>query len=263
MKWSLKKLRAKSSTLNSGSKETDSFSKLKKSVFSLIASFLSGFGFMRTPRTFDHETSRKNMIEIDLKPRGIVDPMVLRAMLRVPRHLFVDPKTIDLAYKDMALPFHEGQTLSQPYMVALMTQSARLKPTDRVLEVGTGSGYQAAVLAEITGQVFSLEIINSLAVCTAKLLSRLGYSNIHTRQGDGYRGWAENAPFDAILITAATPKIPQHLIEQLKMGGRLVMPLGKDPRIQDLVVLTKSETGLEKESVAGVVFVPMTGEIRQ
>jgi len=256
-------LRAKSSTLNSGSKETASFSKLKQSVLSFATSILSGLGFTRRPHTLDHEISRKKMVENDLKPRGIVDPLVLQAMLRVPRHLFVDPETIDLSYKDMALPFQEGQTLSQPYMVALMTQSARLAPGDRVLEVGTGSGYQAAVLAEIAGQVFSLEIIETLADQTTAMLSRLGYADIHTRQGDGYRGWAEAAPFDAILVTAAAPKIPQPLIDQLKMGGRLVMPLGNNPRFQDLVVFTKSETGIEKESVAAVVFVPMTGEVRQ
>lgn len=211
----------------------------------------------------EHEDARKRMIEHDLKGRDISDPSVLDAMARVPRHLFIPDRLSHLAYSDSALPIKENQTISQPYIVALMTQSAGLKPTDRVLEIGTGSGYQAAVLAEIVKEVFSIEIIETLAKDAAVLLKRLGYENIRTRHGDGYKGWAEEGPFDAILITAAAPKVPRPLIEQLKMGGRVVMPLGPQGMYQELIVLTRTEQGLEKKFITGVVFVPMTGEVRK
>ncbi len=206
---------------------------------------------------------RNQMVEFDLKQRGISDTAVLNAMLRVPRHEFVQARHLNVAYADRALPIKENQTISQPYIVALMTESARLQPADKVLEIGTGSAYQAAVLAEIVDEVYSIEIIKTLAEEAAKRLARLGYDNVKTRHGDGYQGWEEAGPFDAILITAATPKIPQPLVDQLKLGGRLVLPLGGHRLSQNLVVLTKKKDGLHKEFITGVVFVPMTGEIRQ
>jgi protein-L-isoaspartate(D-aspartate) O-methyltransferase len=204
------------------------------------------------------------MVEHDLKKRGIFDSAVLRAMSKVPRHEFVLKSQQNIAYSDRALPIKENQTISQPYIVALMTESARLQPTDKVLEIGTGSAYQAAVLAEIVGEVFTIEIVKTLATEAAKRLARLGYNNVKARQGDGYQGWEEAGPFDAILITAATPKIPRPLVDQLKTGGRMVLPLGDLRMSQNLIVLTKKKDGtLQKEFITGVVFVPMTGEVRQ
>jgi len=203
------------------------------------------------------------MVDRHLKPRGITDERVLAAMRKVPRHEFVEPEYRDKAYIDSALPIQEGQTISQPYIVALMTESARLREGDRVLEVGTGSAYQAAVLAEIAGEVYTIEINETLARQAARRRAAMGYASVRARQGDGYLGWGEAAPFDAILITAAAPRVPEPLIEQLGPGGRLVMPLGSNPFAQELVVLTKKENGVEREVIAGVAFVPMTGEIRK
>ncbi len=202
------------------------------------------------------------MVKNDIEGRAISDPAVLRAMLKVPRHLFAGSKNIDVAYSDSALPIKENQTISQPYVVALMTATAELTSTDKVLEIGTGSGYQAAVLGEIVKEVYSIEIIETLARESSKLLHELGYKNIKVKHGDGYQGWKEESPFDAILITAAAPKIPEPLTDQLKTGGRLVMPLGETRTSQELIVLTKTENGLDKRFVTRVVFVPMTGEVR-
>ena len=203
------------------------------------------------------------MVEKDLRGRDISDEAVLQAMQTVPRHLFISPRHAPVAYADGALPIYNGQTISQPYIVALMTQSASLKASDRVLEIGTGSGYQGAVLAEIVREVYSIEIIENLANEARERLAHLGYNSIQVKQGDGYLGWEEHAPFDAILITAATPKIPRPLIDQLKEGGRMVLPLGKNQFSQDLIVLTKTAEGLKKKFVTGVVFVPMTGKVRE
>ena len=187
----------------------------------------------------------------------------MQALLKVPRHLFVEPEYLSRAYTDFALPIKENQTISQPYIVALMTQSAMLKADDRVLEIGTGSAYQAAVLAEIAKEVYSIEIIESLARTAESKLKELGYNNVTVLHDDGYRGWQERSPFDAILITAATPKIPRPLLDQLKVGGRMVLPLGNTGSSQELMVLTKQEDGSLKEKfITGVVFVPMTGEVR-
>ena len=209
-----------------------------------------------------YKESRARMVKNDIENRGIHDHAVKEAMLKVPRHLFVGPKNIEAAYSDSALPIKENQTISQPYVVALMTTVAELSSTDKVLEVGTGSGYQAAVLGEIVREVYSIEIIETLARESSELLNKLGYKNIHVKHGDGYQGWKEAAPFDAILITAAAPKIPEPLLHQLKMEGRLVMPLGKSRAPQELIALTKTENGLKKRVVEIVAFVPMTGEVR-
>jgi len=209
-----------------------------------------------------YKESRARMVKNDIENRGIHDHAVIEAMLKVPRHLFVGPENIEVAYSDSALPIKENQTISQPYVVALMTTVAELSSTDKVLEVGTGSGYQAAVLGEIAREVYSIEIIETLARESSELLNKLGYKNIHVKHGDGYQGWKEVAPFDAILITAAAPKIPEPLLDQLKMEGRLVMPLGKNHAPQELIALTKTENGLKKRVVEIVAFVPMTGEVR-
>ncbi len=209
-----------------------------------------------------YKVSRARMVKNDIENRGIHNPKVLEVMLKVPRHLFARPENLEVAYSDSALPIKENQTISQPYIVALMTTSAELSPTDKVLEIGTGSGYQAAVLGGIVREVYSIEIIETLARESRELLNELGYKNIHVKHGDGYRGWKEEAPFDAILITAASPKIPAPLLNQLNTGGRLVMPLGKNHAPQELIALTKTENGLKKRVVEIVAFVPMTGEVR-
>jgi protein-L-isoaspartate(D-aspartate) O-methyltransferase len=212
----------------------------------------------------DFESARNAMVEDQIRRRGIIDKAVLSALLQVPRHLFVEPEFLSRAYSDSALPIKENQTISQPYIVALMTQSAMLNAGDRVLEIGTGSAYQAAVLAEIVQEVYTIEIVESLARTADEKLKKLDYKNVTVRHGDGYQGWQEKSPFDAILITAAAPKIPQPLIEQLRVGGRMVLPLGKTKGSQDLMVLTKQEDGsLKEQFITAVVFVPMTGEVRQ
>jgi protein-L-isoaspartate(D-aspartate) O-methyltransferase len=202
------------------------------------------------------------MVDEDLRGRGIRDERVLTAMLKVPRHLFVDENLRGRAYADSALPIKKQQTISQPYIVALMTESAQLRPDARVLEVGTGSGYQAAVLAEMVKEVYSIEIIEDLAREAAERFKRLGYKNIFSKLGDGYRGWPEKAPFDAILITAATPVAPQPLLEQLRVGGCMVLPLGESGS-QELVRIVKTQDGFKQEYITGVLFVPMTGEVRK
>jgi len=201
------------------------------------------------------------MVSRQIAARGIDDDGVLAAMRKVPRHAFVPDDYQGYAYADHPLPIGHDQTISQPYIVALMTELAGVRSGSRVLEVGTGSGYQAAVLAAMGCRVYSIEIIEPLARQAAELLEEQGYAGVSVRAGDGYAGWPEEAPFDAILITAAPPRIPEPLVEQLKPGGRLVVPLGD--RFQELTVVTRTETGIETESVLPVRFVPMTGEIRR
>jgi len=203
--------------------------------------------------------ARERMVEEQLKPRGISDPGVLKAMKEVPRHEFLPQSQRSLAYTDQALPIGYGQTISQPYIVALMTQVLDIEQGDSVLEIGTGSGYQAAVLATLTDEVYSIEILEALAVNAREILDRLQYNQIRTRIGDGYRGWLEHAPFDAIIVTAAPDHVPQPLIDQLAIGGRLVIPVGS--YYQELMLLKKDQGGnLTREGVIPVVFVPMTGE---
>jgi len=182
-------------------------------------------------------------------------------MGRVPRHVFVDASYRDKAYGDHPLPIGEGQTISQPYVVALMTEALGLKPADRVLEIGTGSGYQAAVLAEIVKEVYTIEIRKPLADRAAKTLADLGYRNVKVRFGDGYFGWAEQAPYDAIIITAAANHIPPPLIDQLKERGRLIVPLGSTVYFQTLTLATKRKGELDVEQICPVAFVPMTGKM--
>ncbi|WAS97930.1 protein-L-isoaspartate(D-aspartate) O-methyltransferase [Nannocystis punicea] len=204
--------------------------------------------------------ARSRMVEQQLVARDITDEAVLAAMRRVPRERFVPQDDQRYAYGDHPLPIGHGATISQPYIVALMTQLARIKPGDRVLDVGTGSGYQAAVLAEMGAEVYSIEVVTDLAERAATLLEELGYDNVHVRAGDGYRGWPEAAPFSAIIVAAAAPTLPRPLTEQLAVGGRLVIPVGQF--VQDLQVLEKRPRGdLKVETVLPVRFVPMVGEV--
>lgn len=200
---------------------------------------------------------RRAMVERQIAARGVKDEMVLKAMDAVPRHEFVTAPMRDLAYTDRPLPIGFEQTISQPYVVAAMTELLAIDGDARVLEIGTGSGYQAAVLAEVAGEVYSIEIVEPLAERTAELLQRLGYERIHLRVGDGYAGWPEAAPFDAIIVTAAPPEVPAPLREQLRVGGKLVIPVGD--AYQELVVITRTDSDYEQTSVFPVRFVPMTG----
>ncbi len=203
------------------------------------------------------------MVEYDLKARGIKAPAVLKAMQQVPRHLFVPKNRRSSAYGDFPLPIGKKQTISRPYIGAFMTQNLALKKTDKVLEIGTGSGYQAAVLAEMAARIYTIEIIPSLADKAAGLLKSLGYTNIEVRTGDGFFGWPEAAPFDAIILTCSAEKIPQALIAQLKEGGRIILPLGRRNAVQNLIFATKKSGKLDKEKILPVRFVPMTGEIEK
>lgn len=192
----------------------------------------------------------------------VVDAGVLDAMRTVPRHLFMPEEVRSAAYEDSPLPIGYGQTISQPYIVAYMTEHLRLTPESKVLEVGTGSGYQAAVLAELTPKVFTIEILETLAARARETLSATGYDSVQVRRGDGYFGWPEEAPFDAIIVTAAAGHLPPPLWEQLKPGGRIVIPIGGTYEFQRLVVMTKTVDGRrESESLLGVRFVPMTGKV--
>jgi len=201
--------------------------------------------------------ARQAMVAQQLQARGLTDPRVLAAMSKVPRHRFAPPELASLAYGDYPLPIGSGQTISQPYIVGLMSEWAVLKPGDKILEVGTGSGYQAAVLAELTDQVFTIEIRPDLAREAAARLKELGYAQVQVRTGDGYLGWPEQAPFDAILVTAAATGVPPALAEQLKEGGRLVIPLGPAGGAQTLVRLRYTQGKLVEEASLPVRFVPL------
>ncbi|HHS12719.1 MAG TPA: protein-L-isoaspartate(D-aspartate) O-methyltransferase [bacterium] len=204
---------------------------------------------------------RHEMVERQIIARGVRDEEVLRAMRKVPRHLFVPESFRRLAYADEPLPIGEDQTISQPYIVAYMTEALRLKGGERVLEIGTGSGYQAAVLAEIADSVFTIEIVPALADRAAETLADLGYDNVRCLKGDGTYGWPEKAPFDAIMVTAAPPSIPSALSEQLKEGGRMIIPVGT--WYQELILVTRKNGALRKERLIPVRFVPMTGDSRK
>jgi protein-L-isoaspartate(D-aspartate) O-methyltransferase len=201
------------------------------------------------------------MVSEQIKRRGVKDRKVLAAMRKVKRHLFVPAKQRRHAYADRPLPIGYRQTISQPYIVAFMTEALKLKGQEKVLEVGTGSGYQAAVLAEVAARVYTIEIIGPLARRAKTLLTTLGYKNIKFKAGDGYGGWPDAAPFDAIMITAAPPKVPRPLLKQLKVGGHLVMPVGDDN--QRLIRITRTATGYKKQHLLWVRFVPMTGRAQR
>jgi len=201
---------------------------------------------------------REKMVKTQVERRGIRDARVLAALRRVERHKFVPDGLRPRAYDDGALPIGEGQTISQPYIVAIMSELLELQPGHRVLEVGTGSGYQAAVLAELVLHVYTIEILEPLANQSRKRLSELGYTNITVRHGDGYQGWAGEAPFDAVIVTAAPDHVPQPLVDQLRVGGRMVVPVGRGT--QDLVLLVKGADGVRRKTIIPVRFVPMTGE---
>ncbi len=207
---------------------------------------------------------RAEMVRWQIAARQISDPNVLLAMRTVPRHAFVPAEHRPYAYADHPLPIGRGQTISQPYVVAFMTEALKLSRDSVVLEIGTGSGYQAAVAAEIAREVYTIEIVESLAKSAAKLLRDLGYTNIHVKAGDGYHGWPEQGPFDAIIGTAAAGHIPPPLVEQLKNGGRMILPVAGEPGFQYLILLTKNERGeLHREELMPVMFVPMTGDIER
>ncbi len=208
-----------------------------------------------------YEKMRLSMVEDQIERRGVKDDRVLHAMREVPRHEFVPNHLKKYAYADEPLPIGEDQTISQPYIVAYMTEYLRLGEEDIVLEIGTGSGYQAAVLAEIVDTVYTIEIVDVLAKRAEKTLKRLGYENVLVKRGDGYAGWPEHAPYDAIIITAAPTKIPQPLLNQLKIGGFMILPLGDYS--QELVLIEKNIKGFEQKTLLPVRFVPMTGEIAE
>jgi protein-L-isoaspartate(D-aspartate) O-methyltransferase len=213
----------------------------------------------RSPLVWDFAAQRQRMVQQQLVTRGINDARVLGAMAKVPREEFVPPESRAASYEDGPLPIGNGQTISQPYIVAFMTEQLRPNPSDRVLEIGTGSGYQAAILAELVSDVYSIEIVEPLAKNAEATLQRLGYKNVHVKIGDGYKGWPEEGPFDAIIVTCAPDKVPQPLVDQLKDGGRMVIPVG-DKFAQQLYLLEKKNGQLKQSATLPVRFVPMTSE---
>ena len=208
----------------------------------------------------EYSELRKNMVETQLKTRDITDEKVLTAMNKIERHKFMPSSLIGQAYEDHPVPIGYGQTISQPYIVALMTQSLQVNEKDKVLEIGTGSGYQAAVLSELVKEVYTIEIIEELAQAAEERLKILNYKNAEVKNADGYFGWEEKGPFDAIIVTAATNHIPPPLLEQLKDKGKLIIPLGNIRTFQTLTIVTKKGKDLETEFITGVRFVPLTGK---
>jgi len=199
--------------------------------------------------------SASKMVKTQIISRDIKNLAVINAMKNTPRHLFIPEKHIDYAYSDRPLPIGKGQTISQPYIVALMTEQLELTGEEKVLEIGTGSGYQLAILSQLTKKCYSIEIVKELASSSSQLLDRLGYKNVEVKWGDGYLGWPEQAPFDRIIVTAAPPEIPEELVKQLKSGGKMVLPVGEGS--QELILITKTESGVKKKSIIPVRFVPM------
>jgi protein-L-isoaspartate(D-aspartate) O-methyltransferase len=230
--------------------------------FLILAALAAGGCGQKAPLASDLAAQRQQMVQRQLMSRGINDARVLAAMAKVPREEFVAPESRVASYEDGPLPIGYGQTISQPYVVAFMTEQLRPKPSDRVLEVGTGSGYQAAVLAELVSEVYSIEIVEPLAKNAAATLQRLGYRNVHVKFGDGYKGWPEQGPFDAIIVTCAPDKVPQQLVDQLKDDGRMVIPVG-DRFAQQLYLLEKKDGQLKQSATLPVRFVPMTSEAQK
>jgi protein-L-isoaspartate(D-aspartate) O-methyltransferase len=202
---------------------------------------------------------RERMVRQQVEMRGVTEERLLTAMRKVPREQFVPETMRDRSYSDGPLPIGYGQTISQPFVVAFMTEKLRLRPTDRVLEIGTGSGYQAAILAELAAEIYTIEIVEPLGKKAAQTLQRLGYKNVQVKIGDGYQGWPEHAPFDAVIVTCAPDHVPRPLVEQTKEGGRIVIPVGPAGD-QTLYLLEKKNGQLEQRAVLPVLFVPMTGE---
>ena len=225
---------------------------------------LSAVAFLAAGRAQEEfRKEREAMVRDQIAARGVRDPRVLEAMRRVPRHLFVPEQNRARAYGDHPLPIGRRQTISQPYIVAFMTESLGLKPGEKVLEVGTGSGYQSAVLACLTDRAFSVEIDGELARRAAATLRELGYGTVRVREGDGFFGWPEEAPFDAIIVTCAVGRVPPPLVEQLGEGGRLIIPLEKRPLSQTLTLVTKKSGKIAVRELLDVLFVPMTGEAQR
>lgn len=207
--------------------------------------------------SWEHQELREQMVRTQIESRDVSDPAVLRAMRTVPRHRFAPDHSPEETYADRPLPIGHGQTISQPYIVASMTERVRPDSTDRALEIGTGSGYQAAVLAEIVDSVYSIEIISELAASATRRLAELEYDNVETRHADGYHGWPEHGPFDLIVVTAAAEHIPPPLVRQLKEGGRMIIPVGNPFRTQMLTLVTKEDGETSTQSLAPVRFVPL------
>jgi len=219
------------------------------------------FNLVCSQNTDSYEVKRKSMVEDQIEKRGVKDEDVLMAVRKVEREKFVPKKYIDLAYSDRPLPIGYKQTISQPYIVAYMTEQLQVEKSHKILEIGTGSGYQAAVLAELSNHIFTIEIIPELAEGSDKVLKELGYQNITVRSGDGYKGWPEEAPFDRIIVTAAPEKIPEKLVEQLAPNGRMILPVGESIFAQYLWLVQKDNEGIvTKEKILAVRFVPMVKE---
>ncbi len=231
----------------------------RRITFALSALLWFGFTLLASPSEQDFAVARQHMVEDQIKGRGVTDSRVTEVMSSVPRHEFVPENYRAHAYEDHPLPIGYGQTISQPYIVSFMTEQLRPQPTDRVLEVGTGSGYQAAVLSKLVAEVYTIEIVKPLAQRAEVDLRRLNYSNVKVKAGDGYKGWPEHAPFDAIIVTAAPDHVPQPLIDQLKEGGRMIIPVG-GREMQQLYLLEKHAGKLTRRAVLPVNFVPLTRE---
>src|SRR6266498_5872537 len=244
-------------------KQSALFCRMRRVWQSFVIAALAGTACGQRPTPgLDFAAQRQRMVQQQLTTRGISDARVLGAMAKVPREEFVAPESRVASYEDGPLPIGYGQTISQPYIVAFMTEQLRPKPSDRVLEIGTGSGYQAAILAELVSEVYSIEITEALAKDAEATLRRLGYKNVHAKVGDGYRGWPEHAPFDAITVTCAPDHVPQPLIDQLKEGGRMIIPVGGFGN-QELYLLEKKSGQLQRRAVLPVRFVPMAGEAQK
>ncbi|HVI83451.1 MAG TPA: protein-L-isoaspartate(D-aspartate) O-methyltransferase [Chthoniobacterales bacterium] len=226
----------------------------------LVVAFLATSGCQKqSTSTAEFVAERQKMVEQQLRPRGIHDERVLMAMMKVPREEFVPENLRDQAYQDSALPIGHDQTISQPFIVAFMIEQLRPRPSDRVLEIGTGSGYETAVLAELVKEVYTIEIVELLAKDASARLARLDYTNAHVKMGDGFQGWPEVAPFDSIIVTCAPDKVPQPLTQQLKDGGRMIVPVGSGLD-QQLYLLEKKNGQLAQTAILPVRFVPMVGE---